>query len=330
MRFGRPEDCIDKGPAVLAIVVVHEANDERRFTKDELKLSAQEETTMPQLTPEQMIETQRQDWNRVASGWERWDQFFDRNMTFLNHRLVADARLRGGHRVLDVGSGTGYPALLSAQVVGPDGHVVGIDLAERMLAVAGRKATKLGLSNIEFRTGDAGKLPFENDRFDAVTTRFCLMFLPDVAKGLQELVRVLKHGGYLAAAVWSTPDKNPYIRIPMDTIKQFIDLPPPDPDAPGIFRLAKPGDLAGLAQQAGLSCVAEEEMTAEVVYPSTAEYYDSLMDLAAPIQNLLEKLSADQKRQVRERIMTAAMEYQREDGIALPIAVRFVTARKPF
>ena len=125
MRFGRPEDCIDKGPAVLAIVVVHEANDERRFTKDELKLSAQEETTMPQLTPEQMIETQRQDWNRVASGWKRWDQFLDRNMTFLNHRLVADARLRGGHRVLDVGSGTGYPALLSAQVVGPDGHVVG-------------------------------------------------------------------------------------------------------------------------------------------------------------------------------------------------------------
>ena len=285
---------------------------------------------MPQLTPEQMIETQRQDWNRVASGWERWDQFFDRNMTFLNHRLVADARLRRGHSVLDVGSGTGYPALLAAQVVGPDGHVVGIDLAERMLAVAGRKATKLGLSNIEFQTGDASKLPFESGRFNAVTTRFCLMFLPDVSKGLEELTRVLKGGGYLTAAVWSTPDKNPYIRIPLDTIKQFIDLPPPDPDAPGIFRLAKPGDLAGLAQKAGLSFVAEEEMTAEVVYPSAADYHNSLIDLAAPIQNLLEKLSADQKRQFQERITTAAVEYKREDGIALPLAVRFVTVRKPF
>ena len=285
---------------------------------------------MPQLTPEQMIETQRQDWNRVASGWERWDEFFDRNMTFLNHRLVADARLRRGHRVLDLGSGTGYPALLAAQVVGPDGHVVGIDLAERMLAVAGRKATKLGLSNIEFQTGDGSKLPFESGRFNAVITRFCLMFLPDVSKGLEELARVLQGGGYLTAAVWSTPDKNPYIRIPLDTIKQFIDLPPPDPDAPGIFRLAKTGDLAGLAQKAGLSFVAEEEMTAEVVYPSAADCYNSLMDLAAPIQNLLEKLSADQKRQVQERITTAAVEYQREDGIALPVAVRFVTARKPF
>ena len=231
---------------------------------------------------------------------------------------------------MDLGSGTGYPALLAAQVVGPDGHVVGIDLAERMLAVAGRKATNLGLSNIEFQTCVGSKLPFESGRFNAVITRFCLMFLPDVSKGLEELTRVLKGGGYLTAAVWSTPDKNPYIRIPLDTIKQFIDLPPPDPDAPGIFRLAKTGDLAGLAQKAGLSFVAEEEMTAEVVYPSAADYYNSLMDLAAPIQNLLEKLSADQKRQVQERITSAAVEYQREDGIALPVAVRFVTARKPF
>ena len=55
--------------------------------------------------------------------------------------------------MLDVGSGTGYPALLSAQVVGPDGHVVGIDLAERMLAVAGRKATK----NSDSPTSNSGR-----------------------------------------------------------------------------------------------------------------------------------------------------------------------------
>ena len=73
---------------------------------------------MPQQTPAQVIEMQRQDWNRVASGWEKWDQVFDDNMTCLNHRLVADARLRPGLRVLDLGSGTGYPSLLAAQVVG--------------------------------------------------------------------------------------------------------------------------------------------------------------------------------------------------------------------
>ena len=99
---------------------------------------------MTQPTAQQVIEGQRQDWNRVAGGWEKWDRFFDEQMAFLNHRLVADARLRAGMQVLDLGSGTGYPALLGAQTVGPNGSVIGLDLAEQMLAVARRKATDAG------------------------------------------------------------------------------------------------------------------------------------------------------------------------------------------
>ncbi len=240
---------------------------------------------------EQIIEGQRQDWNRVAAGWEKWDRFFDEQMAFLNHRLVADARLRSGHRVLDLGSGTGYPALLAAQTVGSSGSVIGIDLAEAMLAAAERKAQRLGLTNVIFRTGDVTTFPFEAASFEAVTSRFCLMFLPEIPAASREITRVLKPGGYCATAVWSSPDHNPYIRIPLDVIKTLIDLPPPDPAAPGIFRLAKSGDLAGMMRQAGLANIAEEEFIADVRFPSGEEYYASLMDIAAPIQNLFAKLS---------------------------------------
>ena len=137
-------------------------------------------------------EGQRQDWNRVAGGWEKWDRFFDEQMAFLNHRLVADARLRSGMQVLDLGSGTGYPALLGAHTVGPSGSMIGLDLAEHMLAAARRKATTLGLSNITFRTGDVATLPFEANSFDAVTSRFCLMFLPKIPKTTTEILRVLQ------------------------------------------------------------------------------------------------------------------------------------------
>jgi len=204
-------------------------------------------------SPEQVIESQRQDWNRVAGGWEKWDRFFDEQMAFLNHRLVGDARLRAGLRVLDLGSGTGYPALLAAQTVGTSGSVIGVDLAEQMLEAAGRKSASLKLSNITFRMGDVTTLPFEAASFDAVITRFCLMFLPEIPKAIAEIARILKPNTWAAAAVWSVPEKNPYLKIPMDIIKQFIDLPPPDPAAPGIFRLAKPGELAGMLQQAGPS-----------------------------------------------------------------------------
>jgi ubiquinone/menaquinone biosynthesis C-methylase UbiE len=284
---------------------------------------------MAQQTSEQIIEGQRQDWNRVAGGWEKWDRFFDEQMAFLNHRLVADARVRSGLRVLDLGSGTGYPALLGAQTVGSKGSVIGIDLAEHMLAAARRKMTTLGLSNITFRTGDVTTLTFEANSFDAVTSRFCLMFLPEIQKAAAEILRVLRPGAWLAAAVWSAPDKNPYLMIPITVIKQFLDLPQPDPTAPGIFRLAKPGDLAEMLQQAGFTNLSEEEFVADVTFPSGEEYYASLMDIAAPIQNLFAKLSDEQKADARGRIITSANQYRRTDGIALPIAVRMVAGRKP-
>ena len=284
---------------------------------------------MSQQDPQQIIEGQRQDWNRVAGCWEKWDRFFELNMTFLNHRLVADARLRAGQHVLDLGSGTGYPALLAAQVVGPQGSVIGIDLAEAMLAAAGRKAKVLGLTNVTFHTGDVTTLPFGASSFDAVTSRFCLMFLPEIPKAAAEIARVLRPGGWVAAAVWSAPDKNPSIRVSMDAIKQVVELPPPDPTAPGIFRLAKPGDLAGMMQQAGLADVTEQEFLAEWSYASAEEYYTSLMELAAPIQNLMAKLSATQIQEVKHLITQAVMQYRRGDGITFPIAVRMVAARKP-
>ena len=280
-------------------------------------------------SPEQVIESQRQDWNRVAGGWEKWDRFFDEQMAFLNHRLVADARVRPGMRVLDLGSGTGYPALLAAQTVRTNGQVIGVDLAAQMLDAARRKATSLKLSNLTFQTGDVTSLPFEQTSFDAVTTRFCLMFLPEIQTAVTEIARVLKPNAWLSSAVWSAPDKNPYLKIPIDIIKQFIEIPPPDPTAPGIFRLAKPGDLAGMLQPAGLVDISEQEFLGDVQFSVAEEYFSSLMDIAAPIQNLWTKLTPTQQTEARERIIQTAGQYRKGAVIALPIAVRMVAGRKP-
>ncbi len=280
-------------------------------------------------SPEQVIDSQRQDWNRVAGGWEKWDRFFDEQMMFLNHRLVADARLRPGMQVLDLGSGTGYPALLAAQAVGSDGRVVGIDLAQQMLEAAGRKAASLMLSNVTFRTGDVTTLLFEDASFDAVTTRFCLMFLPEVPKAIAEIARVLKPNTWVAAAVWSAPERNPYLKTPIDVIKQFIELPPPDPAAPGIFRLAKPNELADMLQQAGMVHISEQEFLGDVRFSSADEYFSSLMDIAAPIQNLWAKLVPPQQSQAKQQILQMAERYRMGTAITLPIAVRMVAACKP-
>jgi len=283
---------------------------------------------MPSLDPQQIIETQRQDWTRVAPGWEKWDESLDHNMAFMNYRLVGEAHVRPGQRILDLGSGTGYPALLAAQAVGPRGNVVGLDLADAMLDVARRKAKALGLTNIRFQAGDVSTLPFDAGSFDAVISRFCLMFLPDVPKAAAEIARVLKPGGYLAAAVWSLPEKNPFLNIPINIVKQFIDIPPPEPEQPGIFRLAKPGDLRGIVERAGLTPLADETVSGESLFASGQEYVSSLMDIAAPFQALFAKLSSSQQTQTQADIKRAAQQYEMDGKIALPIEIRIVVGRK--
>ncbi|MFZ5861250.1 MAG: class I SAM-dependent methyltransferase [Nitrospirota bacterium] len=284
---------------------------------------------MAHLDTQQHIDMQRRDWNRVAPAWEKWDRLLDENLAFINYRLVGDARLRPGHRVLDLGSGTGYPAVLAAQAVGPKGEVVGLDVADDMLEAARRKAKALGLANVAFRPADVTTLPFDARSFDAVISRFCLMFLPDVPKAVAEVARVLKPGGYVAAAVWSSPDKNPFGRASIDVIKTFIDVPTPAPDQPGIFRLAPPGDLLGMMTRAGLTGLGDEEVIAESPFASPQEFLDNLLDIAAPIQNLMAKLTAAQQEAAKEGIKRAVEPYRRGTGVALPMAIRVVTARKP-
>jgi len=276
-----------------------------------------------------IIESQRQDWNRVAAAWEKWDRLFEEQIGYLNHRLVADARVRSGYAVLDLGSGTGYPALLAAQIVGSLGSVIGIDLAADMLAAAERKARRLGLTNIAFQVGDASILPFGSAAFDAVISRFCLMFLPDVPKALAEIARVLKPGRWFAATVWSSPEGNPAIALSMAAVKQVIDVPPADAAAPGIFRLAKTGELAGMVEAAGLENVSDHEFLAERTYESAEQYYTSLTEIAAPIQNLMAPLSAPQRQEVERRILEGASRYRQAEHIHFPIAVRVVAGRKP-
>ena len=73
---------------------------------------------MTQQDAQEFIEGQRQDWNRVAGGWEKWDRLFEEQAVYLNHRLIADARLRTTHTVLDLGSGTATRRFLRRRLSG--------------------------------------------------------------------------------------------------------------------------------------------------------------------------------------------------------------------
>ena len=106
--------------------------------------------------------------------------------------------LSPGSTVLDVGCGSGASAIPAAQRVGPGGRVIGVDLAERLLAMARAKANALRLQNAEFRVGDMESLGFSDGAFDAVVCVFAIFFVPDMVKQVRELWRMVRPGGQLA------------------------------------------------------------------------------------------------------------------------------------
>ena len=105
--------------------------------------------------------------------------------------------LEPGETVLDLGSGGGIDAFIAAKSVGPEGHVIGVDMTPEMIAKAQEGALRAGLKQVEFRQGRLENLPVEDATVDAVTSNCVINLVPDKAVVFQEIARVLKPGGRL-------------------------------------------------------------------------------------------------------------------------------------
>jgi len=151
------------------------------------------------LTPEDANRSVTFTFNAAADAFDNSALGF---RDYFGRKTVEKLNLREGARVLDVCCGTGSSAIPAAELVGPSGFVIGIDLADRLLALAREKARQHALQNIAFHAADMLELDYTAESFGAVLCIFGIFFVPDMPAAVRQLWRLVRPGGKLAITTW--------------------------------------------------------------------------------------------------------------------------------
>ena len=136
-----------------------------------------------------------------------YDRLGPRFFSHFGHRLVELAQISSGAKVLDIATGRGAVLFSAAEVVGAQGHVIGIDLSKEMVQENRDEIKRLNVQSVEVREMDAEYLEFPDASFDCVLCSFALHFFPQPDRALSEMYRVLKTDGRIAVTTWGQRDE---------------------------------------------------------------------------------------------------------------------------
>jgi SAM-dependent methyltransferase len=193
-------------------------------------------------------------WNGSAGhAWVESQALLDDMFKPFEELLVAAVAASSGRRVLDVGCGTGVTTLAAAEVLGPDGHALGVDISQPMIACARSRAERAGAS-ATFVCDNAQTYAFEPASFDAVISRFGVMFFDDPVRAFGNLRRAASAGATLCTIAWRGPAENPFMTTAERTAAPMLpNAPMRRLDGPGQFAFADARRVRGILEESGWS-----------------------------------------------------------------------------
>jgi len=259
-------------------------------------------------------DAQHQQWDKASVDWKKHSDFIDRAASHISERLIELAGVTAGSRVLDVAAGYGEPSLTAARVAGPNGSVAATDISGEMLAYGRERAQAEGLDNIDFIQSDAISLDFPAGSYDAAVSRWGIIFDPDGEGAAARVRSFLAPGGRMAISSWGPPDKVPMLGVPVMTVMQRLNVPPPPPGTPGPLSRPTPEAIGGLLEGGGFSDVEVEEAEVSFTWGSAEEFTTFVREIAPPITAMMASHPQDVQDETWAAITAAAAEHAAGDG----------------
>lgn len=251
-------------------------------------------------------------------GWEASRERFWADSRPVGEDLIAALDPQPGQTLLELAAGLGETRLLAAERVGATGWVTITDFAPAMVIAARRRAEEFGITNVEFRLLDAEHMDLVTGSVGGVVCRWGYMLMLGPAAAFAETRRVLRPDGRLAFSVFAAPQTNPWASVIGRILVERGHLPPPDPTAPGIFALADPDRVREVVVGAEFAPPRIEAVEFAFHFPDLEAYWSFLTETAGAISPVLQRLTPEEQRAVRDEVQEALARFADGEGYALP------------
>ncbi len=268
-------------------------------------------------------------WDAVAAGWGDHADYADARAAAVTGEMLARTAPAPGEHVIDLACGPGGAGIAAAHRVGPAGRVLLSDVAPAMVAVAAGRAAAAGLGQVAAAVRDLEAIADPEGAYDVALCREGLMFVPDPARAVREMLRVLRPGGRMAVAVWGSRGRNPWLGIVFDAVAAELGRPVPPPGVPGPFALSDAPALARLLSDAGVADVRVDARPVPLRATSPAEWWDRTTALAGPLSGIIAGLPPAGVARLRDRALAAAVPYAAGDGLEFPGETIVASGRRP-
>ncbi|HEX8514543.1 MAG TPA: class I SAM-dependent methyltransferase [Allosphingosinicella sp.] len=263
-------------------------------------------------------------WNdRPGRTWAELGDLLDRLFEPFVPLLLQEIEPVAGRRFLDIGCGAGALTLAAARR-GAAG--LGVDISAPLIEAARARAERLGAAGARFVRGDAQSHDFEAGRFDALISRFGVMFFADPAAALRNLRLAMRPGGRLAFVAWRSPAENDFMTAAERAVADLLPgLPARVADAPGQFGFADSGRVDSILAESGW--VGVEIRPVDVQCRLTEEELGVYARRMGPVADLLPSLDEATRYEVERRLDSTFRPFLSDGEARFTAACWMVTAR---
>jgi SAM-dependent methyltransferase len=269
--------------------------------------------------PDDYRKESRARWAAQAPGWSAQAEPVARATMPVSVWMVDALGLQPGHEVLELAAGTGDVGFLAAEQIAPGGTLISSDFVPEMITVAQARAEQFGITNVRFRQIDAESIDQPAASLDGVLCRWGYMLMADGEAALRETRRVLRPGGRVALAAWTSPTENPWASLTAGELVRRGHAERPDPDAPGQFAWGRAGIIAERLEGAGFGEHEVDLVDFVMTFPSFDGWIAISRDLGSRLREALDGLDAAERDDVLAAVREQALPYAQGDGsITLP------------